>query len=78
MSLDSGASMCLEADQTVLAGLLEDFVEYLQQFSVGLGSVGIGFQQTQHLGDACLEHGRGIGDDQRTQRRPPRMMNSLG
>ena len=39
----------LESDETVLAGLLEDLVEYLQQFRVGLGAVRIGLEQAQRL-----------------------------
>jgi hypothetical protein len=58
-----------EADQAVLARLLEDLVEYLQQFGVRLRTVGVGLEQSQGLPNARLQHRRRIRDDQRADGR---------
>ena len=56
--------MCdFEADEAVLAGLLEDFVEHLQQFRVALGAERIRLEQCQQLCERGLDDGRRVSGD---------------
>ena len=59
----------LESDQSVLAGLLKNIVEDLQQLGVSLLVVWISFEQPDHLLHARRHNAHRVADQKRTDRR---------
>jgi hypothetical protein len=56
-----------ESHETILAGLLEHFVQHLQQFGVGLRPEGVRLDQTEQLCEDGLDDGGRVGRHQGAQ-----------